>query len=122
MKTIFLIYNTGIGIGMPILLGLTIRAAKKKKPAPKIPHGPMFHEDSNLDQVEENQNDISESKRHSNPQIKESAKKKAPKISQGRMSYDDSELENEENQINIHVISGNVHMHPFGPQIQESKL
>ena len=82
----------------------------------------MFHEDSNLDQVEENQNDISESKRHSNPQIKESAEKKAPKFSQGRMSYDDSELENEENQINIHVISGNDHMHPFGPQIQESKL
>ena len=47
-------------------------------------------------------------------------KKKAQKISQGRMSYDDSELENEENQI--HVISGNDHMHPFGPQIQESKL
>ena len=49
-------------------------------------------------------------------------KKKASKISQGCMSYDDSEVENEENQINIQVISGNDHMHPFGPQIQESKL
>ena len=121
MKTIFLIYNTGIGIGMPILLGLTIRAAKKKKPAPKIPHGPMFHEDLNLDQVEENQNDISESKRHSNPQIKESAKKKAPKIPKGPMFQDDSNLDHEENENAIYVISGNDH-HPFSPQIQESNL
>ena len=51
MKILSLIYQTGIGIGMPVLLGLTIRAAKKKKPAPKIPHGPMFHDDSNSNQV-----------------------------------------------------------------------
>ena len=80
MKSLFLIYQTGIGIGMPVLLGLTIRAAKKKKPAPKIPHGPMFHDDSNSDQVEENVNDISGNKPHFNSQIQDSTKKKAPKI------------------------------------------
>ena len=65
---------------MPILLGLTIRAAKNKKPAPKIPHGPMFHEDSNLDQVEKNEK--SDNKHHFNDQIQEeSAMKKAPEVS-----------------------------------------
>ena len=34
---------------MPILIGLSIRAAKHKKPAPKIPKGPIFHEDINID-------------------------------------------------------------------------
>ena len=54
-----------MSIRMPVLLGLTIRSAKKKKPAPKIPSGPMFHDDStsgpeedsaNLEGQEENQN------------------------------------------------------------------
>ena len=113
MKTIFLIYNTGIGIGMPILLGLTIRAAKKKKPAPKIPHGPMFHDDSNFDQVEENENDISDNKHNFKPQIQEeSVKKKAPKIPHGPMFYDDSNMDQPENENSIYTISGNNHLHP----------
>ena len=29
---------------MPIMIGLTIRAAKHHKPSPKIPKGPMFHD------------------------------------------------------------------------------
>ena len=29
---------------MPIMIGLTIRAAKHQKPSPKIPKGPMFHD------------------------------------------------------------------------------
>ena len=122
-KTLVLIYHTGICIGMPILLGLTIRAVKKKKPAPKIPHEPMFHDDSNFDQVEENENDISDNKHHSNPQIhKESAEKKAPNIPQGPMFFNDSNLDREENENAIYVISGNDQRHPFSPQIQESSL
>ena len=121
MKILALIYQTGIGIGMPVLLGLTIRAAKKKKPAPKIPHGPMFHDDSNSDQVEENVNDISGNKPHFNSQIQESTKKKAPKIPQGPMFQDDSNLDHKENENAIYVISGNDH-HPFSPQILESHL
>ena len=120
MKMLFLIYQTGIGIGMPVLLGLTIRAAKKKKPAPKIPRRPMFHDDSNSDQVEENENDISGNKPHFNPQTQESVKKKSPKIPQG-LFHDDSNLDHEENENAIYVISGNDH-HPFSPQIQESNL
>ena len=111
---------------MPVLLGLTIRAAKKKKPAPKIPNEPMFHDDSNFDdQVEENENDISDNKHHSNPQIhKESAEKKAPNIPQGEpaMFYDYSNLDHEENENAIYVISGIDHQHTFSPQIQESNL
>ena len=107
---------------MPALLGLTIRAAKKKKPAPKIPHEPMFHDESNFDQVEENENDISDNKHHSNPQIHESSKKKASKILQGPMFNDDSNLDHEMNENAIYVISGNDHQHPFSPQIQESSL
>ena len=33
---------------MPILIGLSIRAARHKKPAPQIPKGSMFHEDINI--------------------------------------------------------------------------
>ena len=36
------------GIQMPILIGLSIRAARHKKPAPQFPKGPMFHEDINI--------------------------------------------------------------------------
>ena len=36
------------GIQMPMLIALTIRAARHKKPAPQIPKGPMFHEDINI--------------------------------------------------------------------------
>ena len=121
MKILALIYQTGIGIGMPVLLGLTIRAAKKKKPAPKIPHGPMFHDDSNSNQVEENENEISGNKPHFNPQTQELAKKKSPKIPKGPMFQDDSNLDHKENENAIYVISGNDH-HPFSPQILESHL
>ena len=110
-----LIYNTGIGIGMPVLLGLTIRAAKKKKPAPKIPQGPMFHGDSISDQVKESKNTISCSKQHFNHQIQESVKEKAPKLQQRPMFYDDSNLDNNENENEnenaIYVISGNDYHH-----------
>ena len=34
---------------MPLMIGLTLRAAKHKKPTPVIPKGPMFHEDINID-------------------------------------------------------------------------
>ena len=33
---------------MPIILGLTLRAAKRKKPPPVIPNKPMFHDDPYL--------------------------------------------------------------------------
>ena len=36
-------------IQMPVMIGLTIRAAKHKKPAPVLPNGPMFHEQSDDD-------------------------------------------------------------------------
>ena len=79
----------------------------------------MFHDDSNFDdQVEENENDISDNKNHFNPQIQEeSAKKKAPKIPHGPMFYDDSNLDHEMNENAIYIISGNDHQHPFSPQI-----
>ena len=114
MKILALIYQTGIGIGMPVLLGLTIRAAKKKKPAPKIPHGPMFHDDSNSDQVEKNKNDISGNKPHFNPETQESAKKRSPKIPQGPIFHDDSNSD----QVEENEISGNKPH--FNPQTQES--
>ena len=87
---------------MPALVGLTIRAAKKNKPAPNIPHEPMFHDDSNSNQVQENENTTSYS-------------------NQRPMSYDDPNLDNNENENAIYVISGNAD-HPFSPQIQESNL
>ena len=101
-KRFALIYNTGIGIGMPVLLGLTKRAAKKSKPAPNIPHEPMFHDDSRSNQVQENENTTSYS-------------------NQRPMSYDDPNLDNNENENAIYVISVNAD-HPFSPQIQESNL
>ena len=44
IKTVF---ETWSSIQMPIMLALTIKAAKKKKPLPKIPQKPMFHDDEN---------------------------------------------------------------------------
>ena len=58
-KSTVLIFNAFMSIRMPVLLGLTIRSAKKKKPAPKIPIGPMFHDDNDsntLDPEEESPN------------------------------------------------------------------
>ena len=34
------------GLQMPILIALTIRAARRKKPSPVIPKGPMFHDNA----------------------------------------------------------------------------
>ena len=34
---------------MPMLLGLTLRAAKQKSPPPVIPHKPHFHNDPNIE-------------------------------------------------------------------------
>ena len=110
---------------MPALVGLTIRAAKKKKPAPKIPHEPMFHDDSNFDQVEENDNEISDNKLCSCPQIQVPAKKKALKLSADRPVFhgDDLNLDHEEDENAIYIISVNdQQQHPFSPQIQESNL
>ena len=42
------LFSVLVGIQMPILIGLSIRAARHKKPAPVIPRGPMFHEDINI--------------------------------------------------------------------------
>ena len=42
-------------IQMPVMIGLTIRAAKHKKPAPVLPKGPMFHEQSDDDDGHENE-------------------------------------------------------------------
>ena len=59
-KSTVLIFNAFMSIRMPVLLGLTIRSAKKKKPAPKIPSRPMFHDDddddSNMDPEDESVN------------------------------------------------------------------
>ena len=42
-------------IQMPVMIGLTIRAAKHKKPGPVLPKGPMFHEQSDDDGNEEHE-------------------------------------------------------------------
>ena len=42
-------------IQMPVMIGLTIRVAKHKKPAPVLPKGPMFHEQSDDDDGHENE-------------------------------------------------------------------
>ena len=39
-----------LSIQMPIMLGLTVRAAKQKKLPPKIPKSPMFHDDPHLEE------------------------------------------------------------------------
>ena len=51
---------------MPIMLGLTVRAAKKKKLPPKIPRSPMFHDDPHL---EENEADDENQEDHQNEEI-----------------------------------------------------
>ena len=43
-----ILISTCVGIQMPVLIGLSIRAARHKKPAVVIPKGPMFHEDVNI--------------------------------------------------------------------------
>ena len=43
------LFSVLVGIQMPILIGLSIRAARHKKPAPVIPRGLLFHEDINVD-------------------------------------------------------------------------
>ena len=43
IKTVF---ETWTSIQMPIMLSMTIKAAKKKKPLPKIPQKPMFHDEN----------------------------------------------------------------------------
>ena len=54
-KTTEILMNTIASVQMPILIGLTIRAAKHKKVAPAIPKGPMFHdEDDDLNQDQHN--------------------------------------------------------------------
>ena len=46
-------------IQMIIMIGMTIRAAKHKKPAPVIPKGPMYHESlSDIDGVVKVEEDI----------------------------------------------------------------
>ena len=43
---------------MPLMLALTLKAAKNKKPLPKIPQKPMFHDDPYLEEdIEENNED-----------------------------------------------------------------
>ena len=43
------LFSICAGIQMPILIGLSIRAARHKKPASVIPRGPLFHEEINID-------------------------------------------------------------------------
>ena len=43
-KWVSLVFNIFCSIQMPIMIGLTIRAAKHKKRAPVIPKGPLYHE------------------------------------------------------------------------------
>ena len=45
-------------IQMPVVLGLTLRVALKKKPAPKIPHKLNFHGDDESSVGDENMNQI----------------------------------------------------------------
>ena len=53
-------------IQMPVVLGLTLRVALKKKPAPKIPHKLNFHgddessvvDDDNMDQIQDVPNEV----------------------------------------------------------------
>ena len=52
-------YNIFCCIQMAIMIGMTIRAAKHKKPAPVIPKGPMYHESlSDIDGVVKVEEDI----------------------------------------------------------------
>ena len=46
---------------MPLMLALTLKAAKHKKPLPKIPQKPMFHDDPYLEEENnEENNDVDE--------------------------------------------------------------
>ena len=56
------IFSMLCSIQMPIMIGLTIRAAKHKKPAPVIPKGPQFHEPAS--DVGNDAIDISENQVH----------------------------------------------------------
>ena len=53
---------------MPIMLGLTVRAAKQKKLPPKIPKSPMFHDDPHLE--EDVPEDIQEDHQNNEPMKK----------------------------------------------------
>ena len=50
-----------LSIQMPLMLALTLKAAKHKKPLPKIPQKPMFHDDPYLEEENnEENNDVDE--------------------------------------------------------------
>ena len=52
-------FNLICSLQMPFMIGMTIRAAKHKKPGPLIPKGPMFHEPlSDIDAVVKEEDDI----------------------------------------------------------------
>ena len=57
-KVTEILINTIASVQMPILIGLTVRAAKHKKIAPIIPKGPMFHDGDNDKQRNEQDNQI----------------------------------------------------------------
>ena len=90
-KSTVLIFNALMSIRMPVLLGLTIRSAKNKKPAPKIPIGPMFHDDDDDD--DSNTNDT----------LEEDQEEKENSVGNFQQ-----EVENNENVNAISIISGHV--------------
>ena len=87
-KSTVLIFNALMSIRMPVLLGLTIRSAKNKKPAPKIPIGPMFHDDDDS---------------NSNNTLEEDQEEKENSVGNFQQ-----EVENNENVNAISIISGHV--------------
>ena len=87
-KSTVLIFNAFMSIRMPVLLGLTIRSAKNKKPAPKIPIGPMFHDDDDS---------------NTNNTLEEDQEEKENSVGNFQQ-----EVENNENVNAISIISGHV--------------
>ena len=57
---------------MPVMIFMTIRAAKHKKPGPTIPKGPMFHETDtteNDEDIDMQENEVLERSMYSNQSV-----------------------------------------------------
>ena len=63
-----------LSIQMPLMLALTLKAAKHKKPLPKIPQKPMFHDDPYLEEENNKENDDVNAEQHAEDVNEEQAR------------------------------------------------
>ena len=69
-----------LSIQMPLMLALTLKAAKHKKPLPKIPQKPMFHDDPYLEEENNEENDDVNAEQHAEEICDQQAKPSTSRI------------------------------------------